>query len=440
MKTVFAPATPLSPSAVAIVRMTGDDALPIAATLFSSRECDIKAIEPRKMVLGTLSAHGIHDKAFCIYYKAPKSYTGEDMIEFQLHGGVSVINGLLEALALQGAVPAGPGEFTRRAFLNGKLTLAEAEGVADMINATSRAEANQAYRMMTGELSSGIYDCCALILTAEANLEVSLDYPEEIAEDYRLPTLQIIKEAKEKLDALVSGAAKRKYLTEGVTVAIAGLTNVGKSSLMNALLKDERAIVTDIAGTTRDTLRETLEIDGFKLNVVDTAGIRKTSDAVEAIGVDRARKAAEGADLILFLLDLSIPESAEEKELLASFQGKNLLTVGNKSDNIRYPRPCDIEISAKYRSNTDALIKAIASRLELEKTASSSVITRERHLAAVKEAAISLQSAVQHYDLVTPDCTAVDLKAAYRALCSITGDDVEESVVDKIFSEFCVGK
>ncbi|MFA5449628.1 MAG: tRNA uridine-5-carboxymethylaminomethyl(34) synthesis GTPase MnmE, partial [Clostridia bacterium] len=389
---------------------------------------------------GTVSAENFSDKAFCIYYKAPKSYTGEDIIEIQLHGGLSAVKGVLSRIYSEGVRPAEAGEFTKRAFLNGKLSLSEAEGIADMINAESEASAKQAYRMLGGEFSRGIEECGGLLLTAEATLAAVLDYPDELEEDTKEPLLSLLQEAERRLTNLLKGSEKRRFVTDGAAVAIVGLTNVGKSSLLNALIGEERAIVTDIAGTTRDTLRESIEVDGVRLNFIDTAGIRESGDKVETLGIERARRAMDGADLIIFVADLSEPESDEERELRAEIAAKNKIIVANKGDLARYPRPSDITIEAKNSKNIDALLALISQKLDLQSVTQGAVLTRERHISAVSAALLSVQSAIANYSYTTVDCTLVDIRSGYRALAELFGIDAEESVVDKIFAEFCVGK
>ena len=333
-----------------------------------------------------------------------------------------------------------PGEFTKRAYLNGKLNLAEAEGLADMINAQSEAEVNQAYRLMKGEVSKGIEEIKNVLLQASANIEVALDYPEELLEDTFSPTKKLLEEAMEKLKELYDSSKQGAVAREGVSIALCGLTNVGKSSLMNAILKDERAIVTDIAGTTRDVLAGSFMLDGVNVEVLDTAGIRESSDVVEKIGIERATRAIEGADLVLFLQDTSLPESDEELELYDKVKHKKHIKVSNKGDIAKYPRASDIIIEAKNGKGVQELIAMMADKLELKRKLKSPVLTRERQIYAVGESLQAVESALSAIEFQTLDCIVVDIKTAYSALASLTGEDVAESVVDEIFSKFCVGK
>ncbi len=437
--TIVALATPdVERGAIGIIRMSGEQSLSVARKIFSASGFD--NVEPNKMYLGKVQAKNFNDRAFCMYCKAPKSYTGEDVVEFHTHGGKIIVQGILRELVALGARPALPGEFTKRAYFNGKLNLAEAEGLADMINAQSEAEVNQAYRLMRGEVSKGIEEIKTLLLTASANIEVALDYPEELLEDTFSPTLNILNEAKTKLEELYLSSKQGRVAREGVSIALCGLTNVGKSSLMNAILKDERAIVTDIAGTTRDVLAGSFMLDGVNVEVLDTAGIRESSDVVEKIGIERATRAIEGADLVLFLSDTSIPESSEERELYEKVKHKKHIRVANKGDIQAYARENDIIIEAKSGKNVDELISMISQKLELNKRLKSPVLTRERQIYAVGEALKNVESAIDAMLSATLDCIVVDIKTAYAELASLTGEDVAESVVDEIFSKFCVGK
>jgi len=442
MDTIVAESTaPVSVSAIGIVRISGENALEIASRIFSTAELEnfINA-EPRRMYLGTVTASNLKDKAFCMYCKAPKSYTGEDIVEFHCHGGRVIIRSIIRACIELGARPALPGEFTKRAFINGKLTLDAAEGIADLISARSEAEALQAYRLMSGEIAKKIYENADRLNMALANLEAGLDYPEEILEDTKAAALDIINKVLEELKQVYDSSKKGSLVREGVTVAIAGLPNAGKSSLLNALLKDDRAIVTDIPGTTRDTLYETLEWEGVRINLVDTAGIRDSDDPIEKIGVTRAKTAIEGADLVVILKDGSAPETEEERNLEKLYRGKKVIIAQSKSDREKHPRNADIKISSKTGHNIEGLIKLILDKTGAAELSGSAILTRERHIFAVKEAIDALSSAKENFDIAPPDCTAVDIRHACRALAAITGTDVSEDVYDKIFSEFCVGK
>lgn len=441
MDTIVAAATPLSEAgAVGVIRISGDSALAIAEKLFSAKNLDFKTIEPNKMYLGTLTAEKFSDKAFCLYCRAPKSYTGEDVVEFQVHGGTALVRGVVREIVKCGARPAGAGEFTRRAYENGKLDLAEAEGIADIINADSEAAVMQAFRLMSGEISKGIAEAEELILSAASGLEAALDYPEELLEDTRAPAKEALQKAYSILSALYQSSRYARMINEGASVVLVGLANVGKSSLMNLLLGDERAIVTEIAGTTRDVLRESLSLDGVKINLADTAGIRESADAVEGIGIARARRAAEGADLVLFVMDESERETEGERELFKSLEGKKVVRVANKNDLSLYPRRADVFTRANTGEGKEELLSLIKEKLGFAAFSGSAALTRERHIFAVGKALEALESALSNYEQTTPDCALVDIKRAYKSLLSLRGGDVADNIADAVFARFCVGK
>lgn len=439
--TIVALATPSSEAcAVGVIRISGEDAFDIARKMFTAKGFTRETVEPYRMYLGTLKTERFSDKAFCMYCKAPKSYTGEDVIEFQAHGGKVILDGILRECVKAGARPAEPGEFTRRAYLNGKLDLAEAEGIQDMITASSEAAVNQAYRLMSGEVSKGIDSAKSSLLSASAELECALDYPEEIGEDALVPTREYLIKAKDELAELYKASLDARVARDGLSVVLAGLTNVGKSSLMNALLRDDKAIVTDVAGTTRDVISGEIELDGVKIELSDTAGIRSSDDVVEKIGIERATRAIEGADLVLFVTDLSEETTDEERELYLSISHKKHIVVGNKADIKTNDKDVDIVVEAKASKNIDSLREAISRSLELKRRTAQPALTRERQLFAVKSAIGHIEEALLGLEQSTFDCVAVDVRQAYSELVSLTGEDVAESVVDEIFSKFCVGK
>ncbi|HHX49790.1 MAG TPA: tRNA uridine-5-carboxymethylaminomethyl(34) synthesis GTPase MnmE [Clostridiales bacterium] len=437
--TIVAKATADAMAAIGIIRISGQNALSLAKEIFTSKE--IKGdIEARRMYLGQVSTKNFKDKAFCVYYKAPHSYTGEDVIEFQAHGGKTLLDGIFRELVSKGARPAEPGEFTKRAYLNGKVDLASAEGICDMISADSEAEIMQAYRLMQGELSKTITASIEKLTEAVAGLEASLDYPEELEEDTRPESLLLIKEVKKDLEKTYASSKNRRYITDGINISLCGLTNVGKSSLMNAILNDDRAIVTDVAGTTRDVLKETFMIDGIKVNLVDTAGIRESSDNIEQIGIKKAKEAIKGADVILFVMDTSIEETDEEKALYNTLDKQKTIRVANKGDILKFPRNADILIEAETGKNIEKLMDLILEKINVKNITSKGTLTRERHIFAIQKAIEFLDNAIAVYDKTTIDCILIDLKGALRRLADITGEDVDESIVDKVFSKFCVGK
>ena len=389
------------------------------------------------MNYGTFDAGEFCDKGYAVYFPARRAYTGEDTVEFYLHGGVRIMQGALDALLRNGAVMAKNGEFTKRAFLNGRLSLADAEGVIDMINAESAAGVKAAYRLMQGEVSKKINATLDALETLIATLEATLDYPDEM-EDEVLPDLEkSVRSIYNDVCALIATAKTGKIAKYGINVVLAGNTNAGKSSLMNALLKDDRAIVTDIAGTTRDTVEESFECDGVRINLIDTAGIRESDDVVESKGIERAKRAFEGADVILHVVDTTANDDKNR-----DFGNALVFEVFNKCDESGFDKPLadnQFAISAKTGKGVDELAHAIADLYKQDKVEGGELITSKRHVSALYQAKSALESAIASIDN-TIDCMLIDLRNAYDALGEITGRTATQDVVDGIFSRFCVGK
>lgn len=450
MSTIAAISSPIGAGGIGIVRVSGNEALRIADAIFifahnkASADASFAMPEgvkqqwtPLFMNYGTFDAGEFCDKGYAVYFPAKRAYTGEDTVEFYLHGGVRIMQGALDALLRNGAVMAKNGEFTKRAFLNGRLSLADAEGVIDMINAESAAGVKAAYRLMQGEVSKKIDATLDSLETLISTLEATLDYPDEM-EDEVLPDLE--KSVRGILDdvcALIATAKTGKIAKYGINVVLAGNTNAGKSSLMNALLKDDRAIVTDIAGTTRDTVEESFECDGVRINLIDTAGIRESDDLVESKGIERAKRAFEGADVILHVVDTL---GVDDKDW--QFGDALVFEVFNKCDESGFDKPLadnQFAISAKTGKGVDELAHAIADLYKQDKVEGGELITSKRHVSALYQAKSALESAIASIDN-TIDCTLIDLRNAYDALGEITGRTATQDVVDGIFSRFCVGK
>ena len=329
--TIVAVATSTASKAgVNIVRLSGNTAKEIADGIFSSKSIKNKEMVPNMMYLGYIKGENFTEQALCVYFKQPRSYTGEDVVEFHCHGGQGVANAVLRLCVEKGARPAEAGEFTKRAFLNGKINLAQAEGIMDMINAQSESEIMQSFKQLSGEISKGIYQMQDKLIKAIAGLEVRLDYPEETEDEPDYPYRETLEEVIESIDKLLQGAKLTKTISEGVNVAIAGLPNVGKSSLLNGLIMADRAIVTEYEGTTRDVIKEQIEIDGIKFNILDTAGIRKSDNVIENIGIEKSHEAIKAADIVIFVMDLSKPCASEEEKIESMLEGKKVLRVANK--------------------------------------------------------------------------------------------------------------
>ena len=439
MKTIVAISTPIGAGGIGIVRISGNDARKIADAVFFKKGQgvgDILLENPLKMIFGTFVGKDFNDKGYAVFFPENKSFTGEDTVEFYLHGGVRIMKGAVETILEKGAVPAEAGEFTKRAYLNGRMSLADAEGVADMIHAESTAGIRAAYRMMQGGVAEKVNGIMDDLLTVLATLEASLDYPDEM-EDEIMPALDgVLPSILERVESLAKSFYMGRIAKHGVDVVIAGEPNVGKSSLLNALVGENRAIVTDIAGTTRDTVTARAEVGGVLVNLTDTAGLRESDDLVETIGVDKARKAIEGADVVLYVLDGTRDLKPEEINTTAT-----VYYVYNKCDKegFRAPKGGNVfTVSAVSGEGIDDLLKAVASVYN-EGTVDGDLITSQRHVSALKSAILSIQSAISN-KTDTIDCVLIDLRDAYNHLGEITGATATEDIVDNIFSKFCVGK
>jgi tRNA modification GTPase len=451
--TIAAIATPPGEGGIGIVRVSGEQAFPIAERLFRRRGGS-KPLQSHRAYFGVIvdpATGETLDRALLLPFRAPHSYTGEDVVEFHCHGSPYLLRRVLELVWREGARPAEPGEFTLRAFLNGKLDLAQAEAVADLIRARSEAQLRSALALHEGRLSHQVHALGDELLRLLATVEAHIDFSEELGELDPHTLIPDLQSLLQRLDALLQGARAGRILREGARVAIVGRPNVGKSSLLNALLGEERAITTDIPGTTRDTLEESLIIGGVPLVILDTAGLRESADVVEQIGIERARRAAERADLILFVYDLTAPDWDADRALLETLPAHApKLLVGNKmdaADPAQVQRACSVFpdsvlISALTGAGLDALQEAILTALEVQRIGEETLtLTHQRHIQAVADAKRALEharDALQHG--YSPDLIAVDLRAAWLALGAITGETADETLVQRIFRDFCIGK
>ena len=429
---IYALATPVG-GAIAVVRLSGTGAKKLLYTVFTGRGA------PREMAYGRIvnEAGEPLDQVMAAFFPAPRSYTGEDMAELYLHGGQTTVRRVL-ALLGRHARGARPGEFTERAFLNGKLDLAQAEAVMDLINAGAERSANSALAQLTGRLSERIAALEAQLLDALSGLEAAIDYPEELEDDVTSALPGVLAAAEAELAALIGAGLSGRVLREGARVALIGRPNAGKSSLLNALAGAERAIVTQFAGTTRDVLEEAVSMDGIPVTLFDTAGIRAADDPVERIGVERARRAAERADLLLLCFDAAAPLSEEDEALLAETAGRSRLAVCCKGDlpalwEAEALSPYGIEalaVSAETGEGLAALRRAIAA--SIAPAAESALVTNARHIEALQRAAASVSDAEKSAGGTEPEALA--------ALGQITGREASADLIERIFSKFCVGK
>lgn len=447
--TIAAISTPLGSGGISIIRLSGSNSLEIAKKCFSCKEWN-DYIEPRKLVLGKFNADTFSESCMAVYFKEPYSYTGEDTVEFQCHGGVLIAKGVLNTLLRNGATLAGPGEFTKRAFFNGKVSLDEAEGVMDMINAESEAEIKAGYNLLQGQLHKAISKLQNHITAILAKIEVVLDYPENDYEEETIAEIDFkVSQIREELNKLLETSNTGLLIKNGTRVVIVGKPNVGKSSLMNAMLQYERAIVTDIKGTTRDVIEETYTYNGVKFILTDTAGVRDSEDVVEKIGIEKAVKAIDNADIVLFVLDGSNNIENEDLELLAKVIDKKYIVLVNKSDlkqNIVLPDIIDsskvLHISANSKDGINLLKDTIYNMVINSNAMESKVmITNERHLEAIRTAINFTNDVLEGIKSGnTLDLISIDLNNVWYALGEITGDTNNETIIDKIFRDFCVGK
>ncbi len=430
---------------VAIIRISGNAVLQTAEKMFRpTGKTAVKDFVPYKMYPGEILADGFTDYGLCVFFKAPHSYTGEDTVEFQCHGGTAIARGVLKATLANGCRLAEKGEFTKRAFLHGKLSLSSAEGVIDMINGQSQSELKAGYFLYSEKLTKQIKSLQDRLTLVMAGIEADIDYPEEEVEAESLAaTLEELKLIHAELARLVASYSVGKKIKHGVNCAIAGKPNTGKSSLLNALLGYEKAIVSDVAGTTRDTVEGSMDIDGVRFNLYDTAGIRKSDDKIEAIGIDRAKRMTLGADVILFVLDSSAPYTEEDKLVYESIREKPHVVVYNKTDkdaNALTDAPkADIRISAATGENLDSLCNLLRER-GAGTAGEGNFLTEERHYAALKEAAARMEKVLHDFELVPTDMLTIELSAAWEKLGEISGETANERIIDEIFSKFCVGK
>lgn len=427
--------TPIGNGAISIVRMSGEGALEIALRFFSCKKIREGELIPNYMYLGTFHGDNFKDRCLFVYFKAPRTYTGEDLVEFHLHGGVTVTQKVLHTLLQNGAIMAENGEFTKRAFLNGKIGLDEAEGILGIINAESETEISASYSVMQGTVSKRVKPIGDRLMKVVSMLEAWFDYPEEMEDEVNSDVFPELEAIKTDLEALLSTAKQGRMVHNGISVVLVGRPNVGKSSLLNAFLREERAIVTDIPGTTRDTIAESIVYKGVRINLLDTAGIRESTDIVERKGIERSLDAVAKADIVVYVLDASVPEKPD-KAMTEGAHGK-IIYVNNKVD-IAEEQGEYRNISALKRMGIDELLDEIVSVVG-NKRMYGEMLTVDRHISAVASALDSLNNALNNR-FASFDCLLVDLKDCLTSLLEIDGGTASEKIIDDIFSRFCVGK
>ena len=453
--TICAIATPIGEGGIAIIRVSGENALEIVSKVFRAKSgTDIKNMKSYTMKYGHIyDGDNLIDEVIISYMKGPRSFTAEDVVEINCHGGVVSTNKVLESIIKAGARIAEPGEFTKRAFLNGRLDLSQAEAVIDVITSENEYALQSSISQLKGSVKNRIKEIREKIIYHTAFIETALDDPEHISVDgYGEVLKEAAEEVIDQLKELIDSSDDGRIMKEGIQTVILGKPNAGKSSVLNVLLGEERAIVTDIAGTTRDTLEESIQIKGIPLNIIDTAGIRDTNDLIEKIGVDKAKELLKKADLVLYVVDTSDPLTKDDEEIMQLIEGKQTIVLLNKADleqvvtkeNLK-EKGFDqiVQISAKEQTGIEELYQLIQD-IFFEGHVSFNdeiYLTNMRHKTEVSEALKSLSMVLQSIEDGMPeDFFSIDLLDAYEHLGFITGESVGEDLVNEIFAEFCMGK
>lgn len=439
---ITAISTALGASGVAVIRISGDSPLKIAEKMFKPvgkvKVCDF---EPNKMYAGEILAEDFNDFGMCVYFKAPKSFTGEDTVEFHSHGGVAITKGILKKILSLGVRLAKNGEFTKRAFMNGKLSLASAEGMIDMINSQSIGGVKAGYSLYREKLTKKIDQMQNVLLDAISQVDVDIDFPEEGLEKTSLNKVSTaLNEVLTETNNLIDTFSVGRVLKNGVKVGIVGKPNTGKSSLLNALLTFDKAIVSDIAGTTRDVVEGAIDINGIRFNFSDTAGIHDSNDKIENIGVELSKKVLNESDVILFVVDGDNVNGLDD-EIYSIVKDKNTIFIVNKIDKSNYKdERADIYISAKENQNIDYLKQMLFEKSVGSVDLNADYLCEERHIEALKSAKEKLSSALSLINSVPLDILSIDIKSAWSILGEITGKTATEEIINNIFSKFCVGK
>lgn len=455
--TIAAIATAPGEAGIGIVRVSGDKSIEILKKVFKpKRDIDIEDIPSRMMVYGyAVESNGeTLDEVLAVIMRKPYSYTMEDVVELHCHGGIVPVRRIMEEVLKNGADIAEPGEFTKRAFLNGRIDLAQAEAVIDIITAKTETGLDAALNQLEGELSNEIKNIMEKLLSMLAHIEASIDFPEHDVEEVTVANIKnLLLETKTSIIKLTESFNEGKIIRDGLSTAIIGRPNVGKSSLLNVLLKENRAIVTEIPGTTRDIIEEYLNIGGVLVRLIDTAGIRESEDIVERIGVERTKEAINNSDLVILVLDASDKLQPEDNEIIDLVRDKKVLAALNKTDlGFVIEEKClenllgadnIIKMSVKNQTGIDELEERIKDLVYHEKLSISKnkMVTNIRHKNLLDKALESIERALLSIENNVPvDLISVDIREAWNSLGAITGDTIEEDIVEEIFSKFCIGK
>ncbi|MBR2383995.1 MAG: tRNA uridine-5-carboxymethylaminomethyl(34) synthesis GTPase MnmE [Clostridia bacterium] len=443
-KNISAISTAPGVGGVAIIRISGDSPLDIAEKMFKPLGgVSVRNFEPYKLYVGEIDGGNFTDFGMCVYFKGPRSYTGEDMVEFHCHGGIAITQGILRKTFDLGALPASKGEFTKRAFLNGKMSLSSCEGLIDMINSESVGEVKAGYYLYREKLTAKIIEMQNKLTYALAYINAGIDYPEEgVTEDNYDEIIESMKSVKDEVDVIISRYGKGRKIKHGVKVALLGKPNTGKSSILNSILDYDKAIVSSIAGTTRDVVEGEIEVKGVRFNLYDTAGIRESLDEIESVGIKRSENILNDSDVCVVVLDGSRPLDEDDINVLKQTEDKDRIIVVNKNDLNQEPEiKGDLYVSAKTGLNIELLKeqlvnKAFDGKIDLN----ADFLTEERHLNALKRASKSLNDAISSFSITTADLSSIDLNDAWIALGEVSGETASETIIDEIFSKFCVGK
>lgn len=454
--TIAAISTALGEGAIAIVRVSGDDAIEKVDRIFKGK--DLTQVSSHTIHYGhivDLDTNQVIEEVMVSIMRAPRTFTRENIVEINCHGGLVSVNKVLQLILAQGVRLAEPGEFTKRAFLNGRIDLSQAEAVMDLIRAKTDRAMNVAINQMEGRLSKLIYHLRQEILETLAHIEVNIDYPEydDVEEMTHNILIEKATHVRAEIAKILETSKQGKILREGISTAIIGRPNVGKSSLLNSLVQEKKAIVTDIAGTTRDVIEEYVNVRGVPLKLIDTAGIRETEDIVERIGVERSKEMMSQADLVLIVVNYSEALTNEDEDLFRAVQGKDFIVIVNKTDlpqEIDMERVTDLAVGNRVITTSlieeqgiDELEKAIAD-LFFEGTIDSADMTyvsNARHIGLLTQAGRTINDAIEAIENGVPiDMVQIDLTRAWEILGEITGDTVHESLIDQLFSQFCLGK
>lgn len=455
--TIAAISTPLGIGGIGVVRLSGPQALEIALRIFRPKGGRKDSLLSHRFYLGEVVRpidQSVIDEVLLVFMRRPKTYTREDVVEIQCHSGILILKEILEAVLQSGARLAEPGEFTKRAFLNGRIDLTQAEAVIDLISAKTQKALELANRQRSGKLAFQVQQLREELMDLLTYVEAGIDFPEEEIPQLSGPELsRRLQDLRHRLQVLIASYAEGKIFREGMAAVIVGRPNVGKSSLLNALLGEERAIVTSIPGTTRDVLEEVINVRGIPLRILDTAGLRHAQDLIEEEGVRRTKKCLQEADLVIWVLDGSEPENSEDLAILSEIRGRNVLVAINKNDlppklslaflqNELPSAPC-ISVSALYGKGLEELKDALASLILKDKVSDSAevIVSNIRHKQSLESAKNALERAIDSLQKnLTEEFIALDLRQGWEALGEITGETASEEVLERIFSKFCIGK